>query len=341
MNQISIDISQCVPGMRLAVDVVNVFGTIIAIEGTTVDERVIKKLNLNKIESVYILESVRDKTQAEFNKSYKETTVKIKDMMKDIGSGGDIDLGIVNSLSDNVMGYSSKNGSVINWLNQVKEVDNYTFNHSVNVAVICYMIGKWLGYNEEKLTDLTHSGLLHDIGKAIVPDSILNKPGALNDEEFEEMKKHPVYGFRLVEKIKEIPKSVAYGVLMHHERENGKGYPMGAKGTQIHEFAKIISIADVYDAMTSDRVYHSKEAPLNVLGMIQRESFGVLDPKITIPFLTNIASYYIGDIVMLNTGEEAQISFINSYNIAKPIVVIDNSVVDLSKENDLCIECLL
>ena len=336
-----IDISECTSEMKLAENVVNIFGTTLAFKGTVLDEHLIKKIKLNKIEQVSIFNSVRDKSQAEFKKDYKQNTLKVKEMLKDIGNGEDVDLNTLNELATDVISTTSKSGAVLNWLNHVKEVDNYTYNHSVNVSVISYMIGKWLGLPESKLLNLTYAGLLHDIGKAFVPEQILNKPGKLTEEEFEEMKRHPVYGYRQIEKMKDIPKDVAYGVLMHHERENGKGYPMGATSSQINQFAKIISVADVYDAMTSDRVYHSKSAPLNVLGMIQKETFGILDPAITMPFLNNIANYYIGDIVMLNTGEAAQISFINYYDISKPIVIIDNVVVDLSKEDNLYIECLL
>lgn len=336
-----IHISECRSGMVVAEDIYNVFGTIVAIHGTTLDEHIIDKLKLNRIEEFTIYKDVINPSKTEFRESYKKNVEGIKDIIKEIGNGDDVPIDEISSLSDDIIEFTSKTGSVINWLNGMKNVDNYTYNHSVNVAFISLMIGKWLGFGEEKLKLLTTSGLLHDVGKALVPESILNKPGKLNEQEFEEIKKHPTYGYRIVEKIQGLPKSVAYGVLMHHERENGKGYPMGAKGSQIHEFAKIIAIADVYDAMTSDRVYHEKESPFKVLEMMEKEAFGVLDPKYYMPFLNNIANYYIGDIVIINTGEEAQISYINPREVSRPILRIDNSFIDMSIERDISIEAFI
>lgn len=336
-----IDILESRPGMVVAVDVFNVFGTMIAAHGTTLDEHIIEKFKLNKIDKIPIYKDVINNTKTEFKASYKENVEGIKDILKNIGSGQDIEVNKIEDISSDIYGFADKTGGVLSWLNGVKNVDNYTYNHSVNVAFISLMIGKWLEFDEEKLRLLTTTGLLHDVGKALVPDYILNKPGKLTEQEFEEIKKHSVNGYRIVEKIKGIPKSVAYGVLMHHERENGKGYPMGAKGNQIHEFAKIISIADVYDAMTSDRVYHKKESPFKVLEMMEKEAFGVLDPKYYMPFLNNIANYYIGDIVIINTGEEAEISYINPREISRPILRIDNSFIDMSIERDISIEGFL
>jgi HD-GYP domain-containing protein (c-di-GMP phosphodiesterase class II) len=157
----------------------------------------------------------------------------------------------------------------------------------------------------------------------------------LTDEEFEEIKKHVIYGYRLVENIPEVNKAIALGILMHHEREDGTGYTLKANGDQIHEYAKIVAVADVYDAMTSNRVYRAKQCPFEVFESIQNGNFGKLDLRITTTFLNCIANYYIGDLCKLSTGEEAEITYINPINISKPLLKIDNAYLDLTKETTI------
>ena len=142
----------------------------------------------------------------------------------------------------------------------MRDVDDLTYVHSMNVALIASVIGKWMGYNQEKIKVLTLAGLMHDIGKLLIPEKILNKPGNLTDNEYEIMKKHVNLGYEQV-KNKFMPMSVKEAILLHHEKCDGTGYPFGLKSDKIPETAKIIAIADVYDAMTSSRIYRAPICP--------------------------------------------------------------------------------
>ena len=143
-------------------------------------------------------------------------------------------------------------------LQDLKSNDQYTFSHSVNVCVLSLITGISMKYGEEKLRELGIGAMLHDVGKTRIPSEILNKPGSLTAEEFDIIKKHTSYGYELLKKSKELSTYASYIALTHHERYDGEGYPLGLRGEELHEFARIVSIADVYDAITSDRVYKKR-----------------------------------------------------------------------------------
>jgi putative nucleotidyltransferase with HDIG domain len=217
----------------------------------------------------------------------------------------------------------------------MREADEYTYTHSVNVSLLSMLIGKWLKLDYYSIKSLVSAGLLHDIGKGKISPDILNKPGALTDDEFEEIKKHPAYGYQIAEKIPEVSDDILKAILMHHEREDGSGYPLGLKSEQIHDFAKIVAVADVYDAMTSNRAYRTMICPFDVIESIEKDNFGTLDHRVVSVFLKNIASYYMGDFVKLSNGDIGEIVYINPFNISKPIIRAANSYIDLSNEKKL------
>ena len=174
---------------------------------------------------------------------------------------------------DNLNDYDSILKSITN----SRDIDEYLTSHCVNVALLSSMLGKWLNLPKKDLTLLTYSAFLHDIGKTKVNQTILNKPSKLTKSEFEEIKKHSIYSYDLVKNIPYLDESVSLGVLMHHERLDGSGYPLGLKEDKISAFAKIIGITDMFDAMTSDRVYSKKQNPFKVLEIMQHDCMGLLD----------------------------------------------------------------
>ncbi|HBE78168.1 MAG TPA: HD-GYP domain-containing protein [Firmicutes bacterium] len=139
--------------------------------------------------------------------------------------------------------------------------DDYTFSHSVNVCVISTLIGSAMGYNQNELELIATGALLHDIGKVRINPEILNKPAKLTASEYAEMQNHPLYGAELIQKTESMGFLTASLALQHHEREDGSGYPYGLKSTGIHPFSKIVTVADVFDAMTAERVYKKASPP--------------------------------------------------------------------------------
>ncbi|MCX7709195.1 MAG: HD-GYP domain-containing protein [Clostridia bacterium] len=339
MKKIIRRVSECEPGIKIAETIYNEYGGIIIGEDTILDDHLIKKLKNLDIEKIKVHSQSDDEiisNDAEvFRTQYNENVQAVKEVLHDISKGNSVDMEKVNTVSESIFVRINENRDILSCINQIRSVDEYTYTHCVNVSLICMLIGKWLKYPQDRIRLLVQAGLLHDIGKGKVPPEILNKPGSLTPGEFEEIKKHAIYGYRMIENVENISKEVATAVLMHHEREDGTGYPMGAKGAQIHEFAKVIAVADIYDAMTSNRVYHEKESPFEVFELMEKNAFGVLDHRIITTFLSNIAAYYIGDLIKLNTNQIGEIIYINPRNVSRPLIKIGEQYLDMSKSGNL------
>lgn len=337
-NKFFIPVDKCQPGMTIGQTVYNDYGAVIVSENSILDEHMIKKLQIFRIPKVLIYrmsDEAIESNNTRFVENYETHVDSVKDIIKDISTGKNLNKEELDNIVETVLEDKKENRDIIYCINQVRDKHEYTYVHSMNVSLLCMMIGKWLGYDEDKIKELAYAGLLHDIGKAKINLSILNKPGALTPEEFEEIKKHVLYGYRIIENFPEISKDVATGVLMHHEREDGSGYILGAKSSQINDYAKIIAVADVYDAMTSNRVYRERECPFEVFEHIQQGTFGKFDPAITLTFLNNIAGYYVGDRCNLNNGSVAEIIRINANDISKPLIKVEDDYIDLVRRPDL------
>lgn len=241
------------------------------------------------------------------NKNSHEFIKKIRSAVKDIKKNTKLNFSLLVKLVDS------------------SEFDHYLYRHSVNVAILCHLIGQWMNLGKEELDKLIMAGLLHDIGKSCIKDSIINKPGKLDKNEFEEIKKHPFYSHEILKKMKYEDKAVLDAVCFHHEKMDGSGYPFGLQGENIPLYARILTVADIFDAMTSDRVYKKKEFPFRVIEMFQKEAFGKLDSKVVEVFVNKFTEYYLGTEVVLNNGKKGKIIRLNSENITKPLVSIDNT----------------
>jgi putative nucleotidyltransferase with HDIG domain len=209
------------------------------------------------------------------------------------------------------------------------------YSHPVNVAFLSFVIGKWLNYDYVKLANLVRAGLLHDIGKAKIKDSLLNKAETLTLEEMEKLRSHPVIGYKILEKVNIFDSEVLQGVLFHHERMDGTGYPLGLNGEKINQFSKIIAIADTFDAITANKTYCKKKSPLKAVEEIQANSYHQLDPYICQIFVNNIIDYYSGRAIRLSNEQVGNIVYINPIEITKPLVNCENEYHDLSVERDI------
>lgn len=201
----------------------------------------------------------------------------------------------------------------------LREIDQYIFHHSVNVCVLSIFAGIHMGFNKVRLVNLGIGAMMHDVGKMLVPTEILNKPERLTPEEFQLIKEHTVRGFHSLREIRDISLESKFAVLQHHECFNGSGYPQGLAGDDIHMFARIVSIADVFDAITSDRVYCQKEDPYTASRYMIEEMGSKFDPAMVKIFLKVVGYYPVGLCVELNSGEYGVIT---KKNRDKPVVRI-------------------
>lgn len=220
---------------------------------------------------------------------------------------------------------------VFDMLHNMRQVNDSTYAHSLNVAIISRIIGKWLHFSNEELDTLTLAGLLHDIGKTKIPDEVLNKDGKLTDEEFQMIRNHPKYGYDIL-KSQPLNSHIKKAALMHHERCDGSGYPMGLTMEEIDDYALIIAIADVYDAMTAARSYRAPLCPFEVIAEFEKDGLQKYKPKYILTFLENIANAYQNNRVMLSDDTSARIVLLNHRRLSKPLVQLDDGAcIDLEK----------
>jgi len=225
---------------------------------------------------------------------------------------------VVTNLVDSIV--TSPDASM--WLTHLKMRDEYTAIHSVNVCILTITFGRALAIEKNGLINLGLGALLHDIGKMKTPLEILNKEGKLSKEEFSIMKKHPELGYSLLKDDENIPMESLEVVLRHHERLNGKGYPGGFSEDCITYFTKIVSIVDVYDAITSDRVYHDGISPHDALNNLFKWMPGNFDKVLMEKFIKTIGIYPIGSIVELNSGHVGMVAKFDKKNKLRPIVML-------------------
>lgn len=226
-------------------------------------------------------------------------------------------------------------------LHNMRSSDDSIYAHSLNVALICRRIGKWMKLDDPLLDTLTLCGLLHDIGKLKVPADILNKPGKYTDEEFELVKMHPKFGYDLLKSLP-LDTHIKKSALSHHERCDGSGYPMGLTQDDTDDYAMVVAIADVYDAMTAARSYRAPLCPFQVIANFEKEGLQKYKPKYILVFLQHIASTYQNNRILLSDGRSANIVMLNQNKLSKPIIQFDDgNCIDLSTQSDLHIQAIL
>ncbi len=243
--------------------------------------------------------------------------------------------GAANSIANDLMKAILENDAIAVDIDTLKVSDEYTFKHSVDVATMAMIIAKKHGLSDKQIYEVGISGLLHDVGKSKIPNEVLNKPGRLTDEEFKIMKQHALYGYRILQEKNDISEPVRMGVLQHHEKINGKGYPLGAGANQICLYARILSVADIYDALVTERPYKkgfSKRDAVEIIMSMTDE----LDIAAMKSFLGSIILYPVNSTVQLSNGEMAKVVENNPDYILRPRVVglETGKLYDLSEDID-------
>lgn len=230
---------------------------------------------------------------------------------------------------------------VFDMLHNMRDFDDLTYAHSMNVAMICNVFARWLHFNEDDVKTITACGMLHDIGKLKIDDAIIKKPGKLSDAEYRAIKSHPAEGYRILQP-QNIDMHIKLSALEHHEKCDGTGYPMGLTGNRIDPFAKIVAIADVYDAMTANRVYREGMCPFRVIEIFEEEGFHKYEVSYIIKFLENVVNTYIDNRVMLSDGRIGTVRWINKQRLSKPMLeMTDGTFLELEKQRGLRIEKIL
>ena len=367
-------------GMITAEPVITPSGQILAPAGVTLTKQLIKKIKLYNVNSVTIVipasasevtpvvtpeapkeEPVRKPvTYAEESQSnFRRVTVtsefkgfqvdylffveQLKDIFLDIIRTPNYKIDTIELVENLAPLYRSRNTIIelFDMIHQMHSISDSIYAHCVNVALISRMIGRWLHLEQHDLDILTCCGLLHDIGKLGIPDEILNKPGKLTQEEFETIKSHTNLGYRVLAN-QDIDTRIKQSALLHHERYDGSGYPNGLTSELLPDFAMIVAIADVYDAMTATRSYREPLCAFEVIEKFEHDGYQKYHTKFIHTFLQKIATTYQSNRIMLNDGRGAKIVMLNQNRLSKPIIQFDSGeCIDLSTRSDLFISKIL
>ena len=349
------------PGMTVAKDVYSYSDQLLLPENTKLTYKTITKLAFYSIPFIYVKKdepvvpvdesepedtySSRIKNSPEFKKfsaEFQEDIEKFRDSLNDVVERNaplDIDVLLQDTLSllDNTHGPIH----VFDILHNMRQYDDLTYAHSINVALICNVLATWLGMSKEDVMLATQCGLFHDIGKLKMPEVIIKKPEKLTNQEYNVIKTHTLEGYNILQKC-HVNAHIANSALLHHERCDGTGYPFGLTSEQIDPFAKIVAIADVYDAMTSARVYRRPVCPFTVMAIFESEGIQKYDARFILTFMENVLNTYMLNRVRLSDGRKGEVILINKRTLSRPLVRCGSEYVDLRTEPaSLSIEAII
>ena len=329
-------------GMVLARNVYNDDGQKLLSADMTITRSFIRRLIDLKIPAVYVVNpymegideipTVSEETRIETIQTVKRAFSIMKSPRSDIPYQE------IQGVGKKIVSEVLRNREALLHLNDIKTSDNYTFDHSVNVCIVSVLIAAGMNYPEERMCDLAIGTLMHDVGKTLIDPVILNKPGVLTEEEMTIMKGHAELGFDLLRGSGQgISAPAMHVAFQHHEWFDGGGYPRGLKGNDIHEYARIVAIADVYDAIISDRPYRPAQLPHEAYEIILASNDLHFDPEILPLFLSKIAIYPIGTMVHLNSGDIEVVVDIQPGMTNRPVVrmILDKHGKLYSSQTDL------
>lgn len=352
---------QLIPGMIVARNVYNFDEELVLRKGTELTDKLITKLDLYGVLTIFVEDNVpvasepdfaprepshseRIRKSPEFQKFKSDYEASIQDFRLAVNFVVEKNVKLdVHTLLQNALRLITQNTgyiSILDMLQNMRKYDDSTFTHCMNVGLISNVLATWLRMKPEEIELATACGLFHDIGKIMMPIEIITKPGKLSESEYEQIKKHPEAGYKILLE-QDVDDHVRKVALMHHERMDGTGYPAQLVGKEIDKYARIVAIADVYDAMTAARCYRGPICPFHVIEIFEAEGFQRYDVKYLLTFMENVANTYIRSRCKLNNDQEGDIIYINKEKLSRPIVQCGTDYINLAETGNLSITELL
>ncbi len=253
---------------------------------------------------------------------HSEANKVVQNVLSDIRLGKQIEVERMEPVVERITESIFRNKDALTSLGRIKSKDSYTFQHSVSVCALLVSFARAMEFSVEMIHEMGIGGLLHDAGKMRIPDRVLNKPGALTDEEFIVMKSHAALGRDILRETPGISETAILIAAQHHERYDGTGYPDRLKGPEISEIGQMAAIVDVYDALTSNRVYHKGMEPTEALKKLFEWSKFHFNEELVQQFIRVIGIYPAGSLVSLDSGQLAVVVKPGEQNLLKPLVRI-------------------
>ncbi len=322
---LNLSVNKLKPGMEVAKSIYNKNGHILISKGTKLKASYIQRLKELGVESIYITPDELPKVSVPESISQEtriETVQKVNKVMEDVKIKGKIDNQLIKEQVNNIITEILSSGEQIIHLSDIRNYDNYIFYHSVNVAILSLLIALEMGYNEMELKKIATGALLHDIGLVLVDDQIAKNRENLSESEHQRYKKHTEYGYRILTENDEINIKARHIAYQHHEKLDGTGFPRQLEGDEILDYAQLVAVANIYDALTSDANNSEKLLPNQALEVLESLSGSKLNSDYITALKKHVAVYPIASPVLLNNGETALVVDVEKDNLREPIVKI-------------------
>lgn len=347
-------IENLLAGMKVGRDVLDADGSNLLSAGTVLTENIICNLLERPIFSVYIDEAdpIEDIPGREhllddvYVAGYEGAHVRVRKLMESLAADKHWDENLLQGLVRDIMRDLAADGAkAVSQIHNMERTGDYLYHHSLHVAILAALLGRWLGWPRDERCELVAAGLLHDVGKLRIDVALLGKTGKLTEEEFAVVRRHPSHGFDMMrQSAAEVHEGIKAGILQHHERCDGSGYPKGLRREGISPYGRLIAILDIYDAMAADRVYARRRSPFDIFKVLTEDmTAGKLDPEYTVHFMRQVCRALLGNWVLLSNGDRGRIVYIAESRVtALPMVqTIHDEFIDLEQRKDLHVEALL
>lgn len=353
----SYDVTELRSGMKVGRAVKDFDGKIIIKENVKLTGELIDKLRGKNVFTVYIDVTPEDYNPVatgqeylldpDYQRCYKNCFASTQNIYYGFANTGKLDKADLAEIlrAENISELCDDGAKAVTQIHNMKRTGDYIIHHALNVGILAGVMAHWLDYKAQQVGELVLSGFLSEIGKMKISKGILNKTGKLDPEELEEVRKHVIYGYAmLLESPLKNLKNVLQGVLHHHERCDGSGYPSGLRGDKISDFGKIIAFLDIYDAMATNRAYAKRNSPFDIIKVLYGDVLaGKLDTRFGITFMKKLLQAINGSWVGLSDGQRAKIVYLDDSRVtAQPIVqTTKDEFIDLNKRTDLKVDALL
>ena len=344
----SVPVEELRPGMVLARSIINDDMIVVLSEGTILSKAHITRLGFLDVPVAYVKDeyelseafqnvSALSDAGSAFASGYKDVIREAKTIFDETVKSGKAPVEKSREVIRNTVAPMAKESGVMDYLLEVNHLATDVYNHSVRVSVLAGVLAKWMRLSKQETQDVILAGFLHDIGKIRFPERLLeHRVETLSGEDREAYEQHTVDGQQILSVCNDLPDGVRLAAMQHHEAMDGSGFPFGLTGSDIHIYARIIALADLYDNVTTEREGFRKETPFVAIDRITSEMYTKLDPVVCVPFITNIKTAFLGSRVSLSGGLSGTIvRYANDY-AARPLIrVTDTELLDLNEYPDI------
>ena len=327
-------------GMILAQDVIDKFGRLLLQEGTSLHKELVLLLEKHKVASVFIKDQDYENLEIHMIQDIISTEARLRLLASvqnafSMGNGLTEQFFELQSYIEDVVVSITKRKNVLLYVSELIDTSDYLYLHSVNVCLFSIIIGMSMKLPHDELCLLGMGGLLHDFGKIKISPEILNKQDTLTIAEFNEIKEHASIGYNLLKTDVQLDYRIMFMALQHHERCNGSGYPWGITKAKIHPLARIVAVADVYDALTTDRVYRSRLSSYTAIQMINEGNGIHFDPQVIEAFNKIAIPYPLESFVALSDGRVGKVVGLNSSNLFRPFIATEDGMTNLLDQQEM------